>query len=213
MMCDTKTVVHGALRAVVAMFATFAILSTASCTQPTASQSAPAPQPEAAAAAPRQVSRFAPPAVDTTTQLTDANGNVLGYAVSSSATTVELFTLKGYLVSIDWNGALLDGIVLYTGPDGAGTAFFQWSREYALRGFVTAVGGQAFVPASTDADGLAIPDPDITSYQSYFFDGATSTIPATPVLGPYSAYRLKPALRAEIGLPDSPPLPLQLVSR
>lgn len=208
-----KTSVHGTLRTIVAALGTLAFLSAASCTQPTASQSAPAPQTAPAAEPTRVVSRSAPPEVDTSTRLLDANGNVLGYAVSSSASSVELFTPRRYLVSIDWNGALRDGIVLYTGPDGTGTAFFQWSADSALRGFTTAVNGQPLVAADTDADGLAIPDPDITEYQSYFFDGTTSTIMATPVLGPYSAYRLKPSQREDVGLPASPALPLQLVSR
>jgi hypothetical protein len=188
------------------------MVSLASCSS-ASSQTPPAPQPGTTPAAQPAVLRNAPPAVDTSTRLSDANGKILGYVTSSSPSSLDLYTPKGYFVSIDWNGTLLEGIALFTGADGTGTMFFQWTRESALRGFVASIHGHPYVASSLDGNGFAVADPGITSYESYSFNDSITNVPATPVLGPYNAYPLKQAQPADIGLPSSVALPLRIVSQ
>jgi hypothetical protein len=192
-----------------------AALFLASCTQPgsTSTTSSVPPAPTSATTEPAPTPRVLPPAVNTATLLKDANGNFLGYVIFSDAVGLEISTPKGYIVSLDWRGTLLDGIALFTQTDGTGTMFVQWSREYLLRGYVTVLNGKPYVAASVNGDGFAIADPGITSYQSYYFDGAIANLPATPVLEPYDAYPLKQVQLADIGMPLSVSLPLQLVSQ
>jgi hypothetical protein len=187
----------------------------ASCTQPgsTSTTSSAPPAPTSATTEPVPAPRILPPAVNTSTQLKDANGNFLGYVIFSDAGGLEISTPKGYIVSLDWGGALHEGIALFAQTDGTGTMFVQWSREHLLRGYVTVVNGKPYVAASVNADGFAIADPGITSYQSYYFDGTIANLPATPVLEPYDAYPLKQAQLADIGMPSSVSLPMQLVSQ
>ena len=199
----------------VAFLLSLAALFLASCTQPgstsTTPSAPPAPTPATTELAPAP--RILPPAVDTSTQLKDANGNFLGYVILSDAGGLEISTPKGYIVSLDWHGTLLDGIALFTQTDGTGTMFVQWSKEHLLRGYVTMVNGKPYVAASANADGIAIADPGITSYQSYYFDGTIANLPATPVLEPYDAYPLKQVQLADIRMPASVSLPMQLVSQ
>jgi hypothetical protein len=187
------------------------MVSLASCSSPSA-QTPSAPQP-GTPAAPPPAPRNAPPAVDTSTRLVDANGRSLGYVMSSSSSGTDIYTPKGYFVSIDQNGALQDGIALFTGADGTGTMFFQWSKDSVLQGFVTSINGHPYVASSVDANGIAVADPGITSYESYYFDDSITNVPATPVLAPYDAYPLKGAQLADIGLPSAMALPLRLVSQ
>ena len=197
-----------------ALLVCLAALLAASCNQPGSTSTMPiAPAPATTPATPEPAPRIIPPAVNTSTQLRDANGNFLGYVTESGSESVELYTPKGYLVSIDWQGTLLDGFALFTETDGAGTMFVQWSRDHALRGYVTVVNGKPCVAASTTGDGFAVADPGITSYQSYYFGGTTANLAATPVLEQYSAYPLKQVQLSDLGLPSSIPLPMQLVSQ
>jgi len=187
-------------------------LSLASCSSPSTTPPI-APQADTTPAAPPPVPRSAPPAVDTSIRLSDAHGNFLGYVVSSSSSGLEIYTPKGYFVSMDWNGVLQDGIALFTGADGTGTMFFQWSSDSALQGFVTSIAGHPYFPSSSGANGIAVADPGITSYESYYFNDSIANVPVTPVLGAYNAYPLKRAQPADIGLPSSMVLPLRTVSQ
>jgi hypothetical protein len=192
-----------------------AALVVISCSQQTPSIATPAPQ--AASAAPAATLEPAPhvvlPVISTTTELRDAQGVFLGYVVSSNADGLEVFTPKDYLVSMSWAGTLQDGIALFTEPAGGGTVFVQWSNAYPLQGYVTVIKGRPYIAASLNAEGNAVADPGITSYQSYYFDGTTIDLPATPVLGSYGAYPLQQAKLADIGVPSSVSLPLKAVSR
>jgi len=194
-----------------ALLLVLVMVSLSSCSSPSTT-TPPAPQTGTTPAAPPPAPRNAPSAVDTSTRLSDANGNFLGYVVSSGPSGLEIYTPKGYFVSMDWNGVLQDGIALFTGADGTGTMFFQWSSENALQGFVTSIGGHPYIPSSTGANGIAVADPGITSYESYYFDDSITNVPATPVLGPYDAYPLKRAQPVDIGMPSSMALPLRVVS-
>ena len=182
----------------------------ASCTQPNSQTPPPAPVDNTSAAA-APAPRILPSRIDESTRLLDANGTLLGYVTSSSAASIDLMTLKGYSVSIDWNGALLEGIALFTEPDGKGKIFFQWGRDTRCREPSRAVNGQPWVAASVDGNGFAVEDPDITSFQSYFIGGTLSNVPDTPVLAPYGAYPLKQVELADVGLPSTMALPLQIV--
>ena len=199
----------------VALLLSLAALFLASCTQPGSTSTTPSvsTSPTSATTELAPAPHILPPAVNTSTQLKDANGNFLGYVILSDAGGLEISTPKGYIVSLDWRGTLLDGIALFVQTDGTGTMFVQWSKEYLLRGYVTVVNGKPYVAASVNGDGFAIADPGITSYQSYYFDGTIASLPATPVLEPYDAYPLKQAQPADIGMPSSVSLPMQLVSQ
>jgi hypothetical protein len=183
-----------------------------SCTQQTPSTATPAPQ-AAPSASLEPVPRVVLPAISTATELRDAQGVFLGYVVSSNADGLEVFTPKDYLVSMSWAGTLQDGIALFTEPAGKGTAFVQWSSAYPLKGYVTVIKGRPYIAASLNAEGNAVADPGITSYQSYYFDGTTIDLPSTPVLGSYGAYQLQPAQLSDIGVLSSVSLPLKAVSR
>jgi hypothetical protein len=183
-----------------------------SCTQQTPATTAAAPQ-AAPAATLEPAPRVALPVISTTTELRDAKDALLGYVVSSSEDGLEVYTPKDYLVSLSWAGTPRDGLALYTEPAGAGTVFVQWSNAYPLQGYVTVIKGTPYIAATLNAEGNAVADPDITSYQSYYFDGAVTDIPSTPVLGSYGAFPLQKAGLADIGVPSSVSLPLKAVSR
>ena len=147
-----------------------------------------------------------PPVISTATELRDAQGVFLGYVVSSNADGLEVFTPKGYLVSMSWAGTLQDGIALFTEPSGKGTVFVQWSNAYPLQGYVTVIKGKPYIAASLNAEGNAVADPGITSYQSYYFDGTTNDMPgnARPRILrclPAAAGRAGGHRRAFIGIP------------
>lgn len=182
-----------------------------SCTQ-TPSTTSPTPQ-AAPSATLEPAPRVVLPVISTATELRDAQGILLGYVVSSNADGLEVLTPKDYIVSMSWAGTMQDGIALFTEPAGKGKVFVQWSEAYPLRGYVTAISGKPYVAASLNAEGNAVADPRITSYRSYYFDGTTTDLPATPVLGTYGAYPLREVQLADIGVPSSVSLPLKAFSR
>ena len=153
-------------------------------------------------------------AINKSEVLKDGNGIVLGYVTDANSFEVTVLTSQGFFVTLTWKGIMPDNVGYYTGANGTGTLFYisLSSNYYNLLGFTISLNGQVYVAASLDSSGFAIADASITGYQSFYMSGsitnATSTVPATE-----SAYSLKAASLADIGLPSSCALPLQLVSQ
>lgn len=150
------------------------------------------------------------PAVNKSIVLKDANGVVLGYVTSSSYVGVSIFTPTNYFVSLTWKGVLQDGFCYCTAANGAGTLFIMGALNSAFYGYSTSIGGQPYIAASVDTSGFAISDSSITGYQSYYSSGSfingSSTVPTS-----VAAYPLKAATLADIGIPSSIALPMQLL--
>ncbi len=142
--------------------------------------------------------------------LKDANGVNLGYVVFAYSYGVEVYSSKRYFVELGWDGSFVDGDPYFTGPNGTGTIFITNTSPFF--GAVVMVSGQPYVALSVDANGLAIPDASITGYQSEYWNNvltnSTSSLSAGEI-----AYDLKAATLADIGMPSSIALPMQLVSQ
>lgn len=143
--------------------------------------------------------------------LKDANGNALGYVTETTADSVTVLTSKNYFVSLTWNGALTDWTCWYTGANGAGTMFYIAADTEKLLGFAISVNGQAYVAASVDASGCAVPNSSISGFQSYYsgngtIRNATGTVPPGHI-----AYPLEPISFEYIGMPASISVPRELV--
>jgi hypothetical protein len=151
------------------------------------------------------------PFVEKSVMLKDANGNALGYVTETTADSVTVLTSKNYFVSLTWNGALTDWTCWYTGANGAGTMFYIAADTEKLLGFAISVNGQAYVAASVDASGCAVPNSSISGFQSYYsgngtIRNATGTVPPGHI-----AYPLEPISFEYIGMPASISVPRELV--
>jgi hypothetical protein len=147
--------------------------------------------------------RGAAPLISTSVLLKDARGSVLGYVAETSAAGVTVFTVKGYFVSLGWNGVSMDGTCWYTGIKGSGTPFSIAPDTDRLFGFSVSINGRAYVAATLDASGFAVPDPSITGFQSYYSGAGVVTSAAGIVPPGHAAYALKLVRPEDIGLPSS----------
>jgi hypothetical protein len=135
--------------------------------------------------------------------LKDANGTLLGYVTEMSPDSVTVFTSKNYFISLGWNGVPTDGACWFTGANGTGTLFYIAPNTDRLFGFAVSIGGKAYVAATVDAAGLAVSDPAITGFQSYYSGSGTITNAAGAVPAGHLAYSLKTASFADVGIPAS----------
>jgi len=144
----------------------------------------------------------APVLIDGSVVLKDANGAALGYVTKTSAAGVTVFTSKSFFVTLEWSGALADGVCWYTGAHGTGKMFYIAPQTADLLGLETSVSGRPFIAADVDASGFAIPDSSITSFQSYYSGNGIVTNASGSVPSGHVAYSLKGATLEDIGLPS-----------
>ena len=143
--------------------------------------------------------------------LKDNNGTLLGRVLLETAINFSILTSAGYFCYFYRDGSP-SGLftVCATGLNGTGQLFYSY--PYPASKQISVVNGQPYIAQAYDSNGLAVSDPAITSYSSYW-DGKTWTNYAVNTGSP--SYPLRLAQWSEVGLPSLWPLslPLQVVSQ
>ncbi len=144
----------------------------------------------------------------------DANGQFLGYVSSSNSRGIEIYTEKGFFVSMDWVGDIKESMGIYaTKEDGGGSLFHIGQNIYGKTAFM--VKDKLYKYKDIDEFGIASGNPLITEFNS--FCGVSTefmNIPGTVVSCSEEndkALEFIETTKSEIGFPESFSLPITLV--
>lgn len=151
--------------------------------------------------------------LQTRAMVLDGEGVLLGYLVSASVPYFNMMTIEDYLVTITWDGVVLQSVSMYFPESGyGGTPFALYTENYSPYGrSAWQVDGVYWTFAHTFegyADPLEVP---YTSYQSMILNEHTRfSSYSGNITGTNQSYELISIDRETLGLPETVVLPISM---
>ena len=145
--------------------------------------------------------------------VTDGDGELIGYAVSVSVLYLQMFTPESYLVTVTWDGRVLQSVSMYfSETDFGGEPFALYPGSYSPYGrSAWQVDGTFWTYADTSA-GYAQPlEESYTSYESMILNENTRYESYSRTISGNLSFALTTVSREAVGLPEDivPPLNLE----
>lgn len=150
--------------------------------------------------------------VNKSIKLNDADNNFIGYVTSADDYKLWVFTSKGYMCRLAWDGSVGNNYFRYTEADGKGTIFVteETLSFLAKNIYYNYFDKKYYIPAEENSSGFVVSDSTIKESKSRVYEDAVIKNETSQLYDNQIAIRIKEITRAEVGLPETIKLPLKL---
>lgn len=133
----------------------------------------------------------------------DSNGIFIGYATAVTKEVVFVYTTKGYLVMLTWDGAIDNDGTYYTSTDCTGTPY-SLTESIPTAKIIVFNNHSGLLTYIPDTNGLA-KQTSVTTFNSYYtsYDNAFHNNSTYTLSSEEYAFELQSISRADVGLPET----------